>query len=97
MSFEQQAAFALASQVAHSFFEAQDARSIDAAARRMEVRRIISVINDGIENPTARAADHLLTGDNRGRRRRRRGLLAGAKHGGSRDEGEDSDFHVCGC
>jgi len=46
LSFEQQAAFALASQVAHSFFEAQDARSIDAAARRMEVRRIISVINE---------------------------------------------------
>ena len=40
------------------------------------------------------AADHLLA-DDRGRRGRRRGLLAGAKHGGGRDEGEDSDFHVC--
>ncbi len=28
---------------------------------------------------------------------RRSRLLAGGEDGGSRDEGEDSDFHVCGC
>lgn len=41
LSFEQQAAFALESQVAHAFFVAQDARSIEDAARRMVARRIM--------------------------------------------------------
>jgi hypothetical protein len=40
-SFEQQADFALASHVAHSFFVAQDARSIKLAARRTEAIRIM--------------------------------------------------------
>jgi hypothetical protein len=41
-SFEQQADFALASQLEHSFFEAQDARKKEAKAMRTVERRIIS-------------------------------------------------------
>jgi hypothetical protein len=40
LSFGQQA-FALESQVAQAFFVAQDARSIEDAARRMVARRIM--------------------------------------------------------
>lgn len=86
----------MASHVAQSFFVAQDARSIEDAARRMVARRIMSVIKCVVETRPHEAAGHLLA-DDRGRRGRRRGLLAGAEHGGGRDEGEDSDFHVCGC
>jgi len=40
LSFAQQA-FSLEAHVAHAFFVAQDARSIEDAARRMVARRII--------------------------------------------------------
>jgi len=42
LSFEQQAACALASQDEHSFFDAQDARKREAAAMRTVEKRIIS-------------------------------------------------------
>jgi hypothetical protein len=43
-SFEQQAAFALESHVAQSFFVAQDARSIEDAAIRTVAKRIMLMI-----------------------------------------------------
>lgn len=94
LSFEQHAAFALASHVAHSFLLAQDARSIEDAASRIAERRIMLNMVESDTSRTKRLGC-LLTAHHRWRRRRRRGLLAGAEDGGSRDKGEDSDFHVC--
>jgi hypothetical protein len=48
----------------------------------------------GWATPPRKAADQLLR-HHWWWWRRRRSLLAGAKDGGSRDEGEDSDFHMC--
>jgi hypothetical protein len=58
LSFEQQAAFALESHVAQSFFVAQDARSIEDAAIRTVARRIMcmiwsKVVNQPLWRPSA--------------------------------------------
>jgi hypothetical protein len=55
LSFEQQAAFALASQDEHSFFEAQDAKKIEATAMRTVVERIIIWMNDGCQIAASRS------------------------------------------
>ena len=84
------------SHVAHAFLLAQqDAKSIEEAASRTVARRIIVMIRCKVGYSAAEAADNLLAGVHRSRRRRRRGLLAGRKNSSGSDEGEDSDFHVC--
>ncbi|MFM7606941.1 MAG: hypothetical protein ACKO8Z_17300 [Prosthecobacter sp.] len=49
LSFEEQAAFAFASQDEHSFLVAQDAKKIEAKAMRTVDERIIIWMNEGCQ------------------------------------------------
>ena len=59
---EQQAAFLLASHVAHSFLDAQDAKSIEAAARMIVTERVMIVSEWLItENRLKRSINYFVT------------------------------------